>query len=343
MRQGTNLMNKPIKIAINGLGRVGRIFLRIAWGNPKFEIVAANSRSDLPIYAHLLKYDSVYGIWDREVKVQRGNLVIDAKVIKFFKEPESSRLPWKKIKPDLVVEATGKYKNIEEAVKHFEAGARYTVITAPIDGPGKILVYGVNEQMFDPTEDKIVSAASCTSVCSALVVKVLQENFGIVRGFINTVHAFTSDQSLHDGSHKDFRRARAATNSIIPTSTGVTKTIDRLFPALKGRMSGIAYRVPVIVPSVLSFTAELKKEATNEAINEAFSKASRNSLKGHLAVSNLPLVSRDHQQMTYGAIIDLLSTEVVDGKLLNVVAWYDNEWGYVSQVVKLLEYLAKKI
>ncbi len=336
-------MTTPIRIAINGLGRVGRIFLRIAWGNPKFEIVAANSRSDLPIYAHLLKYDSVYGMWNHEVKARGNNLVIDNKSIRFFREPESSRLPWKKVKPDLVVEATGKYKSIEEAAKHLASGAKYTVITAPIDGPGKILVSGINEKTFDPAHDKIVSAASCTSVCSALVVKVLEENFGIVRGFINTVHAFTSDQSLHDGSHKDFRRARAATNSIIPTSTGVTKTIDRLFPEIKGRMSGIAYRVPVLDPSVLSLTVELKKNVEAKQVNRAFTEASKNKLKGHLAVSNLPLVSRDHQQMIYGAVIDLLSTEVVDGKLLNVVAWYDNEWGYVSQVAKLLEYLAARI
>lgn len=317
--------------------------MRIAWGNPRFNIVAANSRSDLPVYAHLLKYDSVYGKWDHDVKVRGSNLVIDGKAIKFFKEPESARLPWKKVRPDLVVEATGKYKNIEEARKHLAAGAKYTVITAPIDGPGKILVHGVNENEFNPNEDRIVSAASCTSVCSALVVKVLEENFGIVRGFINTVHAFTSDQSLHDGSHKDFRRARAATHSIIPTSTGVTKTIDRLFPEIAGRVSGIAYRVPVIDPSVLSLTVELKQKVDARKVNLAFIKAARKELQGKLGVSDEPLVSRDFQQMTEGAVIDLLSTDVVDGRLVNVVAWYDNEWGYVNQVVNLLEYLASKM
>lgn len=336
-------MTKPLKIAVNGLGRVGRVFLRIAWGNPKFDIVAANSRSDLAIYAHLLKYDSVYGTWDHDVKVRGSNLVIDGNPIKFFKETDSDHLPWKTIQPDIVVEASGKYKNIEEAKKHNQAGARYTVITAPIDGPGKILVMGVNEKSFNAKQDKVVSAASCTSVCTSLVVKILQENFGITRGFINTVHAFTSDQSLHDSSHRDFRRARAATESIIPTTTGVTKTIDRLFPALTGRMSGIAYRVPVIDPSVLSLTVELEKSTTAEKVNQAFVRASKGKLRGHLGVSDMPLVSSDHRQMENGAVIDLLSTEVVDGSLLNVVAWYDNEWGYVDQVVHLLEHLATKI
>ena len=337
-------MKRPLRIAVNGLGRVGRIFIRIAWGNSKFQIIAANSRSDLPLYGHLLKYDSVYGPWaDHEVKVRGNNLIIDGKLIRYFKETDADNLPWKKIKPDMVVEASGKYKNIDDAAKHNAAGARYTVITAPIDGPGKILVMGVNEKTFDPAEDRVVSAASCTSVCSSLVVKVLEENFGIVRGFINTVHAFTSDQSLHDSSHRDFRRARAAAESIIPTTTGVTKTIDRLFPSIKGRISGIAYRVPVIDPSVLSLTCELKKSVDAKKVNNAFVRASKNVLKGRLGVSHEPLVSTDHRQMTLGTIVDLLSTEVVNGKMLNVVAWYDNEWGYVSQVADLLEYLGTRI
>ncbi|MDP3740785.1 MAG: glyceraldehyde 3-phosphate dehydrogenase NAD-binding domain-containing protein [bacterium] len=336
-------MNKPIKIAINGLGRVGRVFLRIAWGNPAFQIIAANSRSDLATYAHLIKYDSVYGTWDKRVESRGDNLIIDGQSIKFFQEKEAEQLPWKKVQPDLVVEATGKYKDIDDAQMHITSGAKYVVITAPIDGPGATLVRGINEQAFNPKKDKIISAASCTSICSALVVKVLQENFGIERGFINTVHAFTQDQNLHDGSHKDLRRARSASQSIIPTSTGVTKTIDRLFPMLKGKASGLAYRVPVPDPSVLSFTAQLKKQVTAEAVNQAFIKSSKNNLKGHLSVSDIPLVSTDFKQNPHGAIIDLLSTDVVDGKLANVVAWYDNEWGYVTQVVSLLEYLAKKI
>ena len=336
-------MKKPIRIAINGLGRVGRVFLRIAWGNQDFEIIAANSRSELPIYAHLLKYDSIYGIWEKEVKSQGNSLIIDGKPIRFFQEKDANRLPWKKVKPDLVVEASGKYKDIESARQHLRAGSKYVLITAPVDGPGTTLVRGVNEESFNPKKDKVISGASCTSVCTSLITKVLTDNFGVERGFINTVHAFTQDQNLHDGSHKDLRRARSAVQSIIPTSTGVTKTIDRLFSSLKGHFSGIAFRVPVADPSVLSLTVNLKKQTTVEQINAAFSNASQNELKGHLSTSDLPLVSSDYKQNSYGAIVDLLSTDVVDGRLANIVAWYDNEWGYVSQVVKLLEYLAKKI
>ncbi len=335
--------NKKLRIVINGLGRVGRIFLRIAWGNPMLEIVAANSRSELSGYAHLLKYDSVYGMWDKEVKVQGKTLFIDKKPIRFFQEKEPNGLPWRKVRPDLVIEASGKYRKIEDAKKHLAAGGRYVLITAPVDGPGLTLVYGINEQSFHSARDRIISAASCTSVCTALVIKVLEENFGIERGFINTVHAFTQDQNLHDGSHKDLRRARAATQSIIPTSTGVTKTIDKLFPKLKGRFSGIAFRVPVVDPSLLSLSVLLKKKITPGAVNQAFITASKQDLKGKLAVSNLPLVSADFIGNPHGAIVDLLSTDIVDGRLANIVAWYDNEFGYVSQVVKLVEYLAKRI
>ena len=336
-------MKKPLKIAINGLGRIGRVFLRIAWGDPNFEIVAANSRSELSLYAHLLKYDSVYGIWDKDVKFAGDNLVIDGKKVRFFQEKKADQLPWGMVKPELVIEASGKYRNIEEAKKHLETGAKYVLITAPVDGPGTTLVRGINEQSFDPKKDRVMSAASCTSICSSLVVKVLEESFGIEHGFINTVHAFTQDQNLQDGSHKDLRRARAASMSIIPTSTGVTKTIDRLFPGLKSKMSGLAYRVPIPDPSVLSITASLKTSVTAEAVNQAFEKAAAGALNGHLAVSSEPLVSVDYKQNPFGATVDLLSTDVVDGKLANIVAWYDNEWGYVTQVVSLLEYLASRI
>lgn len=336
-------MKKPLKIAINGLGRIGRVFLRIAWGNPNFDIIATNSRSDLSVYVHLLKYDSVYGVWSKTVRAKGDNLMIDGRIIPFFQEKESSRLPWKKVKPDLVIEASGKYRKIEEAEEHTAAGAKYVLITAPVDGPGTTLVRGVNEKSFDPKKDRVISAASCTSICSSLVVKVLEENFGIEHAFINTVHAFTQDQNLQDGSHKDLRRARAASMSIIPTSTGVTKTIDKLFPALRAKMSGLAYRVPVADPSVLSITARLKKTVDASKINQAFKKASIGALKGYLAVSDEPLVSVDYKQNPFGATVDFLSTDVVDGKLANVVAWYDNEWGYVTQVVKLLEYLTTRI
>src|SRR3989344_2821319 len=246
-------MSKPIRLAINGLGRIGRVFLRIAWNNPAFEIVGANSRSDLPTYAHLIKYDSIYGIWGEEVTARGNKLVVGGKAIPFCQEVDGDELPWKKFRADLVLDATGKFKSRKEAEAHIRAGAKYVVVTAPGHDLEATLIYGVNEKSFDPAKHHIISAASCTSICSALTVKVLDETFGIERGFINTVHAFTSDQSLQDSSHKDMRRARAATQSIIPTSTGVTKTIDKFFPNLKGKISGLSLRVPVIDPSVLCF------------------------------------------------------------------------------------------
>lgn len=336
-------MKRPVRLAINGLGRIGRVFLRIAWNNPAFEIVGANSRSDLPTYAHLIKYDSIYGVWREEVSARGNKLVINGKAIPFYQEVEGDELPWKKFRADLVLDATGKFKKRAEAEAHIRAGAKYVVVTAPGHDLEATLIYGVNEKSFDPKAHHVISAASCTSICSALTVKVLDEVFSIERGFINTVHAFTSDQSLQDSSHKDPRRARAATQSIIPTSTGVTKTIDKFFPNLKAKISGLSLRVPVIDPSVLCLTAVLKKKTSAEEVNKAFTKASKGSLKDNLAVSDLPLVSRDYQGNPMGATIDMLSTEVVDGRLVNVVAWYDNEWGYVSQMTKLLEFIAGKI
>lgn len=336
-------MPKPIKLAINGLGRVGRVFLRVAWDNPNFEIVAANSRSDVDIYAHLLKYDSIYGKWDKDVTVQNGNLMIDTKTIWFSQGSTAGNLPWNTIKPDIVLDASGKYRTKAEASEHIQAGARYVVVSAPMDDPDQTFIYGINHQAFDPQKHIIVSAASCTSVCTCLVVKVLEEHFGIKHGFINTVHAFTQDQNLHDASHKDLRRARAATESIIPTSTGMTKTVGKLFPRLANKLSGLAMRVPIPDPSVLAFTAELNKIVTREEINQAFVLASENDLKGQLEVSHLPLVSADFKQISEGAVIDAMSTEVVDGNLVNILAWYDNEWGYVSRMTAMVEHIAKNI
>jgi glyceraldehyde 3-phosphate dehydrogenase len=334
---------KKLTIAVNGLGRIGRIFLRLAWDNPLFNIVAANSRSDLEGYAHLLKYDSVYGMWNKTVVVKGSKLLINDKALTFYQEKDASGLPWKSIKPDLVVEASGKYRDLKGAEEHIRAGAKYVLITAPVDGPGQVLVYGVNHKQFDSKQHEIISAASCTSVCSALTLKVLEERFGIESGFLTTIHAITSDQKLQDSSHKDLRRARAASHSIIPTSSGVVKTIDKIFPKLAKHLDGMSYRVPVVVPSVLNATLQLRKEVTVEAINSVFEKASKGVLKGLLDVNNLPLVSADYIGNPHGATIDMLSTKVVRGKTVNIVAWYDNEWGYVSQVVKLIEALKKEI
>ncbi len=334
---------QPLKIAINGLGRVGRTFIRIAWENPAFEFVGLSSRSPLPSYAHLLKYDSTYGVWEKNVEAREEGLAIDGKVISYFLREAGQPLPWDRTPVDLVVEASGKYRKMQDASEHLQAGAKYVLITAPVDGPGKTLVYGVNESSFDPKTDRVISAASCTSICSALVLEALRESIEIERGMLTTVHAFTSDQNLQDSAHKDLRRARAASQSIIPTNTGVTDTLDQLFPEMSGKFDGLSLRVPIVVPSVLNLVLQTKNRVDAKEINDIFKKASLNKLKDGLAVSDLPLVSVDFIQNPHGAIVDLLSTKVVDHKLLNILAWYDNEWGYVTQVTRLLKHLASKI
>ncbi len=338
-KQGSS---KKTRIALNGLGRIGRVFLRMAHNNPNFEIVALHSRSGLEIYAHLLKYDSAYGVWDKEVKLTRRGLSIDGKEVPFVQEKDG-RLPWKKMKIDMVVDATGSFTKKEKAMKHIEDGAGLVVTTAPMEDADETLVFAVNNNKFDPKEHKIISAASCTTVCSALTIKVLEENFGLKWGFINTVHAVTGDQSLLDSSHKDPRRARAAMQSIIPTSSGVSKTITGLYPHLAGKISALSLRVPITNPSVVVFTAELKKSTTLKQIEKVFSKLSQGELKNHLGVSTLPLVSIDFKANPNGATVDFFSSELVGGKYLNLLAWYDNEWGYVRQMTYLVEYLAKRI
>ena len=333
---------KKIRIALNGLGRIGRIFLRIAYNNPHFEIVAAHSRGGAEIYGHLLKYDSTYGTWEKEISVKRNQIVIDDVEIPYLQAKEDV-LPWKKIGVDFVLDATGQFTKRADAQRHLDAGARFVMASAPMDDADETFVFGANHTKFDPAEHKIISGGSCTTVCSTLTVKVLEETFGIKQGYITTVHAVTNDQQLLDSSHKDVRRARSAIESIIPTTTGVSKTISKLYPHLQGKISAISLRVPVLNPSVIVMTAELKKAATDQSLKRAFSKAAEGELKRHLAVSNLPLVSIDFRGNPNGAVIDLYSSEVVNGNLANVLAWYDNEWGYVQQMVYLLEYLAKRI
>ncbi len=334
--------SQKTKIVLNGLGRIGRVFLRIAYNNPNFEIVAAHSRSPLEMYAHLLKYDTTYGIWDKEVKAEGNTLVIDGVKIPYITD-QGGKLPWGDLGVDVVLDATGNAAKREKAKKHLDDGAKFVLVTAPMDDADETFVYAANHQIFDPKIHKIISAASCTTVCSTLTLKVLEEKFGVRTGFINTIHAVTSDQSLLDGSHKDLRRARAAMESIIPTTTGVSKTIVKLYPHLKGKISALSLRVPVQNPSIVVLTAELNKATDLVTLNQAFSEAAAGSLKNHLGVSNLPLVSTDFRGNPNGAVIDLLANEVVDGKLVNVLAWYDNEWGYVTQMMNLLEYICKKV
>lgn len=332
-----------MRIAINGLGRIGRLVLRNAWDDPDVEIVAANSRSGAGLYAHLLKYDSSYGIWDKKIEAPDDDtLVIDGKTVKLLHQKEPASLPWKDLNIDVVVESTGKFNKRDEAAGHLDAGAKYVMISAPAKEEDVTLMYQMNHDEFDPEKHKVISAASCTTTCLTPLVKVLQEKFGIVHGFVNTIHAYTNDQNLQDAPHKDLRRSRASATSIIPTTTGATKAVIKLVPELEGKLNGIALRVPIPVPSVVCFTAELAKETTVEEVNNAFKEAAKN-WPDFLAVSEEPLVSIDYKGSTFGSTVDALSTEVVDKKLVTVLSWYDNEWGYVTNFVRLLKEVGKKI
>lgn len=336
----------PLRVAINGFGRMGRIFTRLAWGNPVFDIVAINSRSSADIYAHLLKYDSVYGPWKYDV-ASEGNeaLVIDEKKIPLHHENELKNAPWNDYDVDVVIESTGVFRGREASEKHLKSGAKYVLITAPAENEDKTLIYEINHEEFDPEKHKVISSASCTTTCLAPVVKTLHENFGIKHGYFMTTHAYTNDQHLVDHPHKkgDFRRSRASGVSIIPTSTGAAKIIIKFMPDMEGKLDGMALRVPTDTVSVINFVAELEKQTSIEKINKAFEKVAQEKYSKLFSVSDLPLVSTDYRQSPYGSVVDLLSTKVLGGTQASVLSWYDNEWGYVCQLRNLLEYMGSKI
>lgn len=336
----------PLRVAINGFGRIGRIFTRIIWDNPRFELVAINSRSGCDIYAHLLKYDSIYGVWEHDVAAD-GNeaLIIDGVRVPLHHEDELDHAPWDQYDVDVVIESTGVFRDRTSSEKHLEAGAKYVVISAPADGVDGSFVYGINHRDFDANDHRVFSSVSCTTTCLAPTVKVLHDAFGIIHGNVMTAHAYTNDQHLVDHPHKqgDFRRSRAASLSIVPTKTGAAKAIGGIIPELDGKLDGFALRVPVEIVSVVNLTAELKRSVTKEEVNEAYREAALKEFHKSLSVSELPLVSLDHRGTPYGATIDALSTKVIDGTQVSVLAWYDNEWGYVTQMVNLLGYISRRI
>jgi glyceraldehyde 3-phosphate dehydrogenase len=338
-------MQERLRIAINGFGRIGRIMTRIAWDTHGLHIVAINSRSDADIYAHLLKYDSVYGPWHHDVE-HEGNdaLIIDGKRVPLHHENELENAPWKDYGVDVVIESTGVFRDRVSSEKHLESGAKRVMISAPAKDEDVSLLYNINHNLFDPEKHKIISAVSCTTTCLSPVVKILQDVYGVKHGNALTAHAYTNDQHLVDHPHRkhDFRRCRAAGLSIIPTPTGATKAIVKLMPELEGKLHGMALRVPVEIVSVVNFVAELEKQVTAEQVNETFRKAAEGEYKGSLGVSDLPLVSVDHTKTALGSVIDTLSTTVTDKTLVSVLAWYDNEWGYVSQMIRLLDYIRSK-
>jgi len=335
-----------VRVGINGFGRIGRLVLRAALktGRPNLEFVAVNDITDTKTLAHLLKYDSVHGRFDGEVAAGDGELIVNGKRIKVLSEKEPANLPWKALGAEVVVESSGRFTDKEKCAPHFAAGAKKVIVSAPTKGEDITIVMGVNQDKYDPARHHLISNASCTTNCLAPVVKVLRDNFGIQKAFMITVHAYTNDQKILDLPHKDLRRARAAALSIIPTTTGAAKATALVIPEVKGKIDGVALRVPVCDVSVVNLVVHLDQPTTAAAVNAAFtSAAAAPPTKGFLAVTDEPLVSTDFIGNPYSSIVDLLSTNVVDGTLLQVTAWYDNEWGYSMRVVDLLDLVAAKL
>ena len=331
-----------VKVGINGFGRIGRNFFRAAHQDPALEIVAVNDITDAKTLAHLLKYDSVHGRFAGTVEARDDRLVTGGKEVRVFAAKDPSELPWKSLGVEVVIESTGKFTDREGAEKHIKAGAKRVLISAPAKNPDATFVMGVNEKTFDPAKHRIISNASCTTNCLAPVAKVLLDAFGIERGLMTTIHAYTNDQKILDLPHKDLRRARAAGLSMIPTTTGAAKAVALVIPELKGKLDGMAIRVPTSNVSVVDLTVELSKAASAEEINAAVRKAAEGPLKGILQYVDEPLVSVDFNHTSYSSEFDSLSTKVIEGKMVKVLAWYDNEWGYSCRMVDLAKYVAGK-
>jgi len=331
-----------VKVGINGFGRIGRNVFRAALNNPQVEVVAVNDLTDAQTLAHLLKYDSVHGILDLDVEAKGDTLIVGGKEIKVLAERDPAQLPWKEYGVEIVVESTGRFTKREDAAKHLEGGAKKVIISAPATNEDITIVLGVNEDKYDPVQHTIISNASCTTNCLAPFAKVLHEKFGLVRGLMTTVHSYTNDQQILDLPHKDLRRARAAATNIIPTSTGAAKAVGLVLPELKGKLSGISMRVPTPNVSVVDLVAELKTEVTVEEVNRVLKEAAEGSLKGILAYSEEPLVSSDYNGNPASSTIDALSTMVLEGSMVKVVSWYDNEWGYSNRVVDLCQFVAER-
>jgi glyceraldehyde 3-phosphate dehydrogenase len=331
-----------VKVGINGFGRIGRNVFRAAMKNPNVEIVAVNDLTDANMLAHLLKYDTVHGTLDATVEVRGENLVVDGQEIIVKAERNPANLGWDQLGVDIVVESTGRFTNRADAAKHMEAGAKKVIISAPAKEEDITIVMGVNHENYDPATHDVISNASCTTNCLAPAAKVLHDQFGIRRGMMTTIHSYTNDQQILDLPHKDYRRARAAAENMIPTTTGAAKAVSLVLPELKGRLNGGAVRVPTPNVSLVDFVVEFEKDVTEEAINDALKQAAEGELNGILAFSEEPLVSRDYNGNPHSSIIDGLSTMVLEGNMAKVISWYDNESGYSHRVVDLAEFMAKK-
>lgn len=353
-----------VKVGINGFGRIGRLVLRAAAEYGDFEVLGINHKSrrinqpqhkvgldfaavnDLTYsktLAHLLKYDSVHGTFGVDVDATEDALIVGGKEVKVFAEADPEKLPWDELGVDIVVESTGRFTKREDAAKHLKAGAKKVVISAPGKNPDATIVVGVNDNLYDPEKHHIISNASCTTNCLAPVAKVINDKFGIVKGLMTTVHSYTNDQNTLDLPHRDLRRARAAALSIIPTTTGAAKAVSLVLPELEGKLNGFAMRVPTPNVSVVDLVCEVQKNTTVEEVNAALKEAAENELKGVLYFSELPLVSSDYNGDPHSSIVDGLSTMVIGGNMVKVIAWYDNEWGYSNRVLDLVRMMAARL
>jgi len=331
-----------VKVGINGFGRIGRLVFRAAANNPEVDIVAVNDLTDAKTLAHLLKYDSVHGIFNADVKATDNSIIVNGKEIKVTALTDPGTLPWKELGVQVAVESTGRFTKRADAAKHLDAGAKKVVISAPAKEEDITIVLGVNEQKYDPSKHHVISNASCTTNCLAPFAKVIHEKFGIIKGLMTTIHSYTNDQKILDLPHSDLRRARAAAMSMIPTSTGAAKAVGLVLPELNGKLNGFAMRVPTPNVSVVDLVFELKTPATAQEINAALKAAAENELKGILAFSEEPLVSIDFNGNPHSSIVDGLSTMVLEGNMGKVLSWYDNEWGYSNRVVDLISFINSK-
>jgi glyceraldehyde 3-phosphate dehydrogenase len=331
-----------VRVGINGFGRIGRNILRASLGHHDMDFVAVNDITSAETLAHLLKYDSVLGNLQAKVEVRDGGISVDGDDFKVLSIKDPAQLPWRDLGVDVVFESTGKFTKREDVEKHLAAGAKKVIVTAPAKGPDATLVVGVNEEKYDPSKHRIISNASCTTNCLAPFAKVLQDRFGIRKGWMTTIHAYTNDQNLLDLPHRDLRRARAAALSIIPTTTGAASALGEVIPELKGRLDGIAMRVPTPNVSVVDLAVIVDRKTTAEEVNTAFREAAEGRLKGILGVSDAPLVSIDFRGDSRSSIVDAPYTKVLDGDFVKVLSWYDNEWGYSCRCIDLVRLLVNK-
>lgn len=331
-----------IKVGINGFGRIGRMVVKAGLNDPDIEFVAVNDLTDAKTLAHLFAYDSVHGPLGMNVEARDDSFDFDDRKIKVLAQRDPSQIPWGELGVDVVVESTGLFRSKEKTQSHLDAGAKKVIISAPAKGDVDLtVVLGVNEAEYDPLKHHIISNASCTTNCLAPIVKVLHDNFGIVRGFMTTIHSYTNDQRILDLPHSDLRRARAAAMSMIPTTTGAAKAVGLVIPELKGKLDGLAIRVPTPNVSIVDLVAEVNKPTSKEEINNLMKKSSENEMKGYLMYSDLPLVSSDFNNSTYSSILDAELTNVMDGTFVKVMSWYDNEYGYASRVKDLIKIIGE--